>query len=121
MQASAENVWPAAQKVLRTMLNPDIYNLWFHPVRAVGMEEETIILEVANEFCEVWLKDNYLGLIRDVLGQTCGQHLKVKFVVNPDAPVAPLSNGHNGHAMTTAPAGSNGAAGTTTGSGTELR
>lgn len=102
MQASAENIWPAAQKALRTMLNPDIYNLWFHPVRAVGLEDETIFLEVANEFCEVWLKDNYLGLIRDVLGQTCGQDLKVKFIVNPDAPLTPQSNGHNGATITPA-------------------
>ena len=43
------------------MLNPDIYNLWFLPVKAVGLEEDTIVLEVANDFCEVWLKDNYLG------------------------------------------------------------
>ncbi len=79
MQSSADNIWPAAQHLLRTMLNPDIYNLWFHPIRAVAMEEETIVLEVANDFCEVWLKENYLGLIRDVLAQCTGQTLKVRF------------------------------------------
>ncbi|MGD0816305.1 MAG: chromosomal replication initiator protein DnaA [Verrucomicrobiota bacterium] len=82
MQASADKIWGGAQKLLRTMLNTDIYNLWFLPIKAVTLEGETLILEVANDFCEVWLKDNYLGLIRDVLAQASGQILKVKFRVN---------------------------------------
>jgi chromosomal replication initiator protein len=81
------------------------------------MEDETIVLEVANEFCEVWLKDNYLGLIRDVLAQTCGQYLKVRFTVNPDAPLTlqgrAHNNGHSGAPAAMAP--------TEGGSGTELR
>src|SRR5208283_5813782 len=83
MQPSADVVWGAAQQQLRAMLNTDIYNLWFLPIKAVALDEETLTLEVANDFCEVWLKDNYLGLIHDVLMQASGQNLKVKFRVNP--------------------------------------
>ena len=46
-----------------------------------GKEGDVITLEVANDFCEVWLKDNYLGLIRDVLQHASGQTLTVKFQV----------------------------------------
>jgi chromosomal replication initiator protein len=81
MQASAEKIWQAAQQVLRTTLNPDIYNLWFHPLKAIALEADTILLEVADDFCEVWLKDNYAGLIRDVLATVSGQTLKIKFRV----------------------------------------
>ena len=83
MQLSAETVWGAAQQQLRAMLNTDIYNLWFLPIKATALVEDTLTLEVANDFCEVWLKDNYLGLIHDVLVQAAGQSLKVKFLVNP--------------------------------------
>src|SRR5580700_4175439 len=83
MQPSADTVWGAAQQQLRAMLNTDIYNLWFLPIKATGLAEDTLTLEVANDFCEVWLKDNYLGLIHDVLMQASGQCLKVKFHVNP--------------------------------------
>src|ERR1700691_6597182 len=83
MQASADIVWGPAQQQLRAMLNTDIYNLWFLPIKATTLDEETLTLEVANDFCEVWLKDNYLGLIHDVLMQASGQNLKVKFHVNP--------------------------------------
>ncbi len=83
MQLSADTVWGLAQQQLRTMLNTDIYNLWFLPIQATALDEDTLTLEVANDFCEVWLKDNYLGLIHDVLMQASGQNLKVKFHVNP--------------------------------------
>src|SRR5271156_3352229 len=82
MQASVDKIWEGAQQLLRSILNTDIYNLWFLPIRAVALEGEILVLEVANDFCEVWLKDNYLGLISDVLAQASGQNLKVKFRVN---------------------------------------
>src|SRR2546426_1813120 len=81
MPVTVENVWPAAREMLRTMLNPDIFNLWFAPIRATALEGDDLTLEVANDFCEVWLKDNYLGLIQDVLMHASGQPLKVKFKV----------------------------------------
>src|SRR6059036_1407306 len=81
MPVTVENIWPAAREMLRTMLNPDIFNLWFAPIRATALEGDQITLEVANDFCEVWLKDNYLGLIQDVLMHACGQPLKVRFKV----------------------------------------
>jgi chromosomal replication initiator protein len=81
MQASAERIWASAQEMLRAMLNAETYNLWFAPVRAATLESDALTLEVANEFCEVWLKDNYLGLLQDILAHASGHQLKVKFRV----------------------------------------
>ena len=67
MQTSAEKIWISAQQMLRSLLNADIYNLWFAPLQASALEGDCLTLDVANDFCEVWLKDNYLGLMRDVL------------------------------------------------------
>src|SRR6185503_6206791 len=103
-QPSAERVWSAAQQLLRTIVNPDIYNLWFAPLRATALGEEAITLEVANDFSELWLKDNYLGLIRDVLASAAGQHLKINFrvVAPPKAP--PAINGSDAVVATKAEA-----------------
>ena len=87
MQLNAEKTWGKAQELLRTMLNGDIYNLWFMPLKAVGLDHDVLTLEVANDFCEVWLKDNYLGLIHEVLVHTSGKSLKAKFQVRNAPPV----------------------------------
>jgi chromosomal replication initiator protein len=81
MQASAEKVWGAAREHLRSMLSTDTYNLWFAPLRTCGQDQNSVTLEVANDFCEVWLKDNYLGLLQDVLALASGRQLQVKFKV----------------------------------------
>src|SRR5512135_2377720 len=81
MQSPAERIWVAAQEHLRSMLSGDTYNLWFAPLRASAQENNSLTLEVANDFCEVWLKDNYMGLLQDVIALASGRQLQVKFKV----------------------------------------
>ncbi len=81
MQASAEKIWGAAQEQLRAMLSADIHNLWFAPIRVHGMVEGQLVLEVADDFCEVWLTENYLSIIEEVLAQVAGHPVEVKFKV----------------------------------------
>jgi chromosomal replication initiator protein len=72
------------------MLSADTYNLWFAPLRACGQENNTLLLEVANDFCEVWLKDNYMSLLEDVVAVASGRQLQIKFKVGSNAPaIAP--------------------------------
>ena len=85
MQASAEKVWSSAQEHLRSMLSADTYNLWFAPLRACGQDNNGIVLEVANDFCEVWLKDNYMGLLQDVVALASGRQMPVRFKVASSA------------------------------------
>ena len=63
------------------MLSGDTYNLWFAPLRVVAQDNNSLTLEVANDFCEVWLKDNYLGLLQDVIAMASGRQMQVKFKV----------------------------------------
>src|SRR5205809_626566 len=87
LYASAERTWSSAQEQLRSMLSSDTYNLWFAPLRADAIEGNTLILEVANDFCEVWLKENYSGLLQDVLTVAGGRPLQAKFKVTPGTTV----------------------------------
>src|SRR5436190_18441780 len=86
MQASAEKIWGAAQEHLRSMLSADTYNLWFAPLRVATLDSSCLILEVVNDFCEVWLKDNYMGLLQDVVALAAGRQLEIKFKVGTAAP-----------------------------------
>jgi chromosomal replication initiator protein len=84
MQTPAEKTWAATQDLLRPMLHAEVFKLWFEPIEAVGLERNSITLQIADDFCELWLKENYLGLIQDVLQRASGQQLQVKFQVRPD-------------------------------------
>lgn len=71
------------------MLSADTYNLWFAPLRAQAVENGQLTLEVENDFCEVWLKDNYQGLLRDVLTVASGKPLQARFKVIAGGSIAP--------------------------------
>ncbi len=79
---SAESIWRTAQEKLGDMLKNDLYELWFAPIQAVSATEDTFTLAVANDFCVVWLSDNYLSLLGDVLAFVTGRRLKVVFTVS---------------------------------------
>jgi chromosomal replication initiator protein len=81
MHASAEKIWDFAQQHLRSMLSADTYKLWFESLRATTLEGNSLVLEVSNDFCEVWLKDNYMGLLQDVIALAAGRQLQIKFKV----------------------------------------
>ena len=91
MQISADKIWNTAQEHLRVKLSRDTFNMWFAPLRPCGVDGQQLTMEAPNEFCEVWLKDNYLGLLQDAVAVAAGCRLQVKFkVTNASQPKTPV-------------------------------
>ena len=91
MQISAEKIWNTAQEHLRVKLSRDTFNMWFAPLRPCLVDGQQLTMEAPNEFCEVWLKDNYLGLLQDAVAVAAGCRLQVKFkVTNVSQSAAPV-------------------------------
>ena len=79
----AQKIWCAAQELLKGMLSPETFKLWFAPLKANDVDDHALTLEVGNDFSEVWLKDNYVGLLQEVCSKASMRPLRVKFQVNP--------------------------------------
>src|ERR1035438_5331315 len=97
MQISAEKIWNTAQEHLRVKLSRDTFNMWFAPLRPCLVDGQQLTMEAPNEFCEVWLKDNYLSLLQDAVAVAAGCRLQVKFKVtnaNANPPVTPACPAH---------------------------
>jgi chromosomal replication initiator protein len=88
MQISAEKIWNTAQEHLRVKLSRDTFNMWFAPLRPCVVDGQQLTMEAPNEFCEVWLKDNYLSLLQDAVAVAAGCRLQVKFKVTNVSPLA---------------------------------
>src|SRR6185369_13859214 len=93
-----EKLWSDAQNLLRDLLNPDIFNLWFAPLRAASITDESITLEVANDFSELWIKDNYGGVIKDAVTTAAGRPLNVHFQIASHSNPLNTRSTHAGHA-----------------------
>jgi chromosomal replication initiator protein len=94
MQSSADKIWSVAQEHLRVKLSRDTFNMWFAPLRPFALDTQQITMEAPNEFCEVWLKDNYLSLLQDAVAVAAGCRLQVKFKVPSATPPPPPSPAH---------------------------
>ena len=92
MQISAEKIWHSAQEHLRAKLSQDTFSMWFAPLRASALDASHLTIEAPNEFCEVWLKDNYLGLMQDAVAAAAGCKLQVKFKAGTLQPTAPKNS-----------------------------
>jgi chromosomal replication initiator protein len=84
MTASTEAIWTQAKETLQSMVNPDLFNLWFDPIKLVTIKKSTAILLAPNEFCAVWLKDNYKEILQDVLSHITSSKLTVQFEIDLD-------------------------------------
>jgi chromosomal replication initiator protein len=65
------------------MLNPELFNRWFAPIKPMDNKDGTLVLGVANEFYQIWLQDNFLPLIREAVNQVATHPLQVRFAVAP--------------------------------------
>lgn len=79
METDAKKVWEQALGSLRTVLNQEVFRLWFAPVEARGLQGNLLTLGVANDFCGVWLGENYRELIQEALKAATGRDLQITF------------------------------------------
>lgn len=81
-----ETIWPRVCKILRARLNPDTFSRWIAVIMPKKESSAAVLtLMVSNDFYQSWLEENYLGLIKDVVHEVCGQPLQIQFEVNPEA------------------------------------
>jgi chromosomal replication initiator protein len=86
MYANARTLWSSVQDQLQALLKPDIYALWFEPIRPVSLDGDCLRLEVRDDFCAMWLTDNYLDLLRSVASQVAVRPIKLEFEVGTGLP-----------------------------------
>jgi chromosomal replication initiator protein len=60
---------------------------WFEPIVCENVLEDRIVLSVPNNFFIVWIKDNYLPLLKDSLVEAAGAPMALDFLSRDDAGV----------------------------------
>ena len=82
MQNEATAIWTKACRHLAGILSKDVYDRWIAQIVAIGLDETTLLLSVANDFYQSRLEENYLSLIEDAVASVTGRKLKIGFAVD---------------------------------------
>ncbi len=79
-------VWNNCLKTIGNILEPQQFNTWFKPLKAVALQENTLTLEVPSEFFREYLEQYYIDVLvktlRRELGPNAGLKYRVPVVMN---------------------------------------
>jgi chromosomal replication initiator protein len=90
-QLTAETLWTEVAGRLRGALNDTTYRTWFAQTNGEGLEGETFVLSVPNDFTREWIEGHYVGLLRAIVHEVSGQEVRIQLTV-PDEPAVELTH-----------------------------
>lgn len=83
MTVSLDDFWPAFLESVRNRVRPQQYETWFRHLRPQEVRPESLVIRAPNQFILTWLRDNYVGLIREAAATVSGTEPEVDFVLDP--------------------------------------
>jgi len=72
-----EKVWLEALSNLQKVLTQHTFNTWILPLRYVEIKNDSIILEVPNDFFKEMINENYISMIKEAVSVVCKSKLDV--------------------------------------------
>ncbi len=94
----ATSIWTKACGHIMQILNKSQYEAWFATLRPLGVDQNTLLLGVDNDFKQTWIEENYRDVISSALQTAAGGDLvPFRFVVLSedatvdDVPVSPIA------------------------------
>ena len=81
MTMDAKKIWEHSRDLLRETLSKDVFERWISVIHAIGIEGDSLLLGVANDFYSTWLAENYLPLIEKAVRSCSDESLKIRMIV----------------------------------------
>ena len=79
----AKQLWERACERLKEVFNAEIFRLWIGRLRVLEYQSNTLTLGVWDEFSQIWLQTNYVGVIEENLCTLTGESITVQLSVVP--------------------------------------
>lgn len=72
-------IWARCKELLQTKVNQHTMVTWFEPIICEEVCENRLVLSVPNTFFIIWIKDNYLKLLNDLVTEASGINYEIYF------------------------------------------
>lgn len=108
MERSHKNVWARCLEFIKDNMTgregEAQFHTWFDPIVPIGIDGETLIIQVPSQFFYDWLEKNYIDLLIHAVRMQLGPRAKLKYSILMDTSIVdhPLTTSlHSGaHANT---------------------
>ncbi len=78
--ATPETFWSSLRENLLEVIPADTFRVWFDNIRVGHMDEDGCELLTPNEFSAIWIRDNYLDVIRQEADKLVGYPYSVELL-----------------------------------------
>jgi chromosomal replication initiator protein len=86
LRSEVVSLWEKSLKILERRLNKNSFDTWLKPLKPLGCHDNTIIIEVPNNFSRGWLSDRYAPLLKNVFQNITKQDIGVQFLLSSEIP-----------------------------------
>jgi chromosomal replication initiator protein len=76
-----EKVWFEALSNLQKVLTQHTFNTWIQPLKFIEVKNDSIFLEVPNDFFKEMIIENYVAMIKEAVSVVCKSKLNVQLQV----------------------------------------
>ncbi|HQF39160.1 MAG TPA: chromosomal replication initiator protein DnaA [Opitutaceae bacterium] len=74
---TSSNLWETVKCDLKGLFPDEVFQMWFEPISCLEATDDSLVLNVPNEFAAIWVHDNYLDLITQRVRLTSGRMVSV--------------------------------------------
>ena len=78
--SSPETFWSSLREHLLEVIPPDTFRVWFDNMRVGRLDEDGCELIAPNEFSAIWIRDNYLDVIRREADRLVGNPFTIELL-----------------------------------------
>jgi len=78
MEFTAVELWSRVLEGVRQGIPEQSYRTWFSGTRAIGLSENTLLVEAPSQFHVEWLEDKYGAAVREGLERATGRPLQIE-------------------------------------------
>ena len=78
--SSPETFWSSLREHLLDVIPPDTFRVWFDNMRVGRLDEDGCELIAPNEFSAIWIRDNYLDIIRREADRLVGHPFTIELL-----------------------------------------
>ncbi len=72
-------IWDKTLKEIEGRVGSGVFDLWFKPMKLIGLEDTIVNIEIPNRFFKEWIEDFYPDIIEGVISDIVKQPLKIEY------------------------------------------
>lgn len=75
------SVWNNCLKSISENVTEKTFNTWFKPIKAVHLENQTLIVKVPHKFNYEYIEENYLPLLKEAIQKELGDKARLEYQI----------------------------------------